>query len=592
MRWVERRGLYTVAARMLLLGMLAVLAGCAGTGAPVAHPAAGTPASARGLMRLGDTDPGQSLTITLVLKGQSADGLSQMVAGISDPHSPQFHHYLTPVQVAQRFGAPAGAAAQVETMLRAEGLAVLGQSGDGLQVRAQGTAGTIERLFGVRLMDYRASGGQRFYAPSSAPHIPQALRATVSGVLGLDNYMVAHPAGIGLAALQAGGGFSPSQLATAYDFAPLRQAGMDGSGQTIAFAEIDTFKQADIDVYDQAYNITAPSVQVVQVGDGAQPADQVSETTLDIEVVHAVAPQTQLIAYEGGGDTASLAQMFSQIVSDHKAQIVSISLGLCERFALDPSQAPADLQSAFTSSGQAFFTALDTSLQEAGALGMSVLVASGDTGAYGCSQFDPANHDISPSAPASSPYVTAVGGTALFTTGDAGTYGREYGWEGPLEGAGGGGGLSLQYQKPAWQTGPGVANQYSDGMRQVPDVAADSDPLTGYSIYDSTAGCSGGDCWGVVGGTSAAAPLWAGLISLINQQGAAKNIKAAGFLNPLLYQIGTAGDTGAATPAFHDVAAGGNLYYPATPGWDFSTGWGTPDANVLAAEMLAAEQGH
>jgi kumamolisin len=328
-------------------------------------------------------------------------------------------------------------------------------------------------------------------------------------------------------------------------------------------------------------------VQVVQVGGGAAPADTVSETALDIEVMHAIAPSAQLIAYEGGSDTASLIQTFSQIVSEHRAQIVSISLGLCERFILDPSQAPSDLQDALNTSGQAYFSALDSAFQEADALGMSVLVASGDTGAYGCNQIDPGNHDVVPSSPASSPYVTAVGGTALFTGAD-GSYGREAGWEGPLEAAGSGGGLSAQYSQPSWQTGPGVANSFSNGMRQLPDVAADADPLTGYAIYDSTSNCSGSNCWGVVGGTSAAAPLWAGIAALANQSAGQRKRRPLGFLNPALYALGAGASRGA---DFHDVRAGGNLFYPATPGWDYSTGLGTPDANSLVQALLAADTG-
>ena len=585
------RGLEGARGGRLFAGVLALvlLAGCATTGPQTS--AGGTEQGTGGIARVGPADAGHTLAITLVLKGQSPADLEQTVSSINDPASPNYRRFLTPDEFAQRFGAPVANSVQVEAALRAEGLRVLGHSGNGLQVYAQGTIGALEQTFGVHMMEFRARDGRHFYAPTAAPQVPQALRDKVSGVLGLNTFTVAHPAGIGRAALQAGGGFSPDELATAYDYKPLRQAGLDGSNQTIAFAEIDTFKQSDIDVYDHAYGITASPVEAVQVGDGASPADQVSETTLDIEVVHAVAPQTKLIAYEGGGDTASLAQMFNQIVSEHRAQIVSISLGLCERFALDPSQAPPELRDAFTSSGSAFFSALDSSFQEADALGMSVLIASGDTGAYGCNQFDPTNHEANPSAPATSPFVTAVGGTALFTSGGNGEYSREYGWEGPLEGAGGGGGLSINYQLPSWQTGPGVANQFSNGMRQVPDVAADADPLTGYAIYDSSSSCRGEDCWGVVGGTSAAAPLWAGLIALINQQGAARGLKEAGFLNPLLYQIGAAGATGSGASAFHDVTAGGNLLYPATPGWDFSTGWGTPDANALAPALLAAEQG-
>jgi len=144
---------------------------------------------------------------------------------------------------------------------------------------------------------------------------------------------------------------------------------------------------------------------------------------------------------------------------------------------------------------------------------------------------------------------------------------------------------------PSWQTGRGVANQFSDGRRQVPDVAADADPLTGYAIYDSTSGCRGQQCWGVVGGTSAAAPLWAGLIALANQAGPKQGLRSAGFLNPALYRLGNGAAGASGASPFHDITAGGNLFYPATPGWDYSTGWGSPDANALVPALLAAERG-
>jgi kumamolisin len=126
-----------------------------------------------------------------------------------------------------------------------------------------------------------------------------------------------------------------------------------------------------------------------------------------------------------------------------------------------------------------------------------------------------------------------------------------------------------------------VNNQFSDGRRQTPDVAADADPLTGYRIYYSDNSCSGNDCWTVVGGTSAAAPFWAGIIALANQQGNRK----LGFLNPALYAIGATSASGGLA-AFHDVTGGGNLYYQAAPGWDYSTGWGSPDAAVLVPALL------
>jgi kumamolisin len=120
-------------------------------------------------------------------------------------------------------------------------------------------------------------------------------------------------------------------------------------------------------------------------------------------------------------------------------------------------------------------------------------------------------------------------------------------------------------------------------MRQIPDVAAAADPLTGYKIYDSTSGCSGTDCWTAVGGTSAAAPLWGALIVLANQQAKASGKKSMGFINPVLYKMGS---DGSLPSPFHDIMLGGNLYYQATSGWDFSTGWGTPDAAVLVKALV------
>jgi kumamolisin len=576
-----RRGWLAGAKTLALLGVAIVVASCA--------PAAGTPgatsagrSSRGGVARLGPVAASAPLTISLVLAGQAPDTLGQTLAAIEDPASPEYHHYLSPDQFAQRFGAPAASVARAESALRAGGFAILGTSPDGLLVRARGMAWQVERLFAVSLSVFRAPNGQRFYAAGAAPRIPTALAGVVTGVLGLDSLSVAHPVEARLpAALQVGSGYTPEDLAQAYDTAPLAQAGLNGANQTVAFAEIDTFRQSDIDTFDNAFNLNAPPVQVIQVGGGAAGADKVSETTLDIEVVHAVAPNAQLIAYEGGSDLQGLAQLFSQIVTDHRAHVVSISLGLCERFVLDATQAPSNIQDAFDLSGGAFFQSLDSTFREADALGMSVLVSSGDTGAYGCNQLDPSNHALSPSAPATSPYVTAVGGTALFTTASGG-YDHEDGWEGALEGAGGGGGVSQVYTRPSWQTGPGVNNQFSNGMRQVPDIAADADPLTGYAIYDSSSNCAGQNCWGVVGGTSAAAPFWAGLVALADQRAAAQGKGPVGFLNPLLYRLGSG-----ATPPYHDVVAGGNLYFPATPGWDFSTGWGSPDANAIVP-MLAA----
>lgn len=553
----------------LLIGALTLLAACApsapatpGTSKhslPLAASSnaatACTPAAhSAQSVRLGATNSGQTLNISLVLRGHSADA-NAAITGLSDPKSPNYRHFLTPEQYAHQYGADSATVASTAATLRAAGLRVAASTAPTGLLSAQGTVATLNTFFGVQLGDYCDSHGQRYIAPNVAPHIPASL-AGVSGVLGLDTRSVIHTGSIvrPRRPLVSGvAGYGPVELRSLYDLNPLYQAGLDGSGQTVALPEIDQFRKSDTQSYDQSFGLHTGSISVTPVNGGAN--SNSPEPVLDIEVIHAIAPAASIDVYESQADLGSVAQMFSQIVSDNRAQVISISLGACEA-GLDPSNA------------RSFYDSIDNSFRQAVAQGMSVLVASGDSGAYGCQ-----DQQLSVQEPSSSPFVTAVGGTALFPGSDGG-YGREAGWEGPLESSGGGGGVSVVYQRPSWQTGPGVSNQFSNGARQVPDVAADADPLTGYTVYYSgNTGCSGNDCFQVVGGTSGAAPLWAGIVLLANQRARSHGGKALGLLNPLLYQLGSSSQAG---QVFHDVSIGGNLYYPATSGWDYSTGLGTP----------------
>jgi kumamolisin len=586
---------------MALVMLSNLLIGCAPASWPGGHaqrPATGLAArraptgAARSITWLGPTDPGRVLALSLVLAGRASDRLSQSLGALNDPSSPQYHHYLTPAQFAQQFGASPADEAQIEYALRAAGLSVTPHAPGSLLLPVRGSVRQIEALFGVRIEDYRTADGRVHYAATSAPRLLGPLAGRVVGVLGLDDQTILPPTHAHPADQPGTNGYTPGDLASAYDLGPLQQAGLDGSGQTIALAEIDTFRPSDISSYDSTFGITALPVKVIPVdGGGARPQD-VSETTLDIEVIHAIAPQVHILAYEGMATFQGLADLFNRIVTDDHASVVSISLGICEPYLVHPETAPPGFLTPGDLAGPSFMAAITSTFQQADAQGMSVLVSSGDSGAYGCSRFNPDDHTPSVSAPASSPYVTAVGGTALFLNSD-GSYNHEAGWEDPLEGAGGGGGLSIYYQQPNWQTGPGTNNQYSNGMREVPDVSADADTLTGYAIYDSSrfkspsacrpAGSSGDLCFTIIGGTSAAAPLWASLTLLANQAAAAAKQAPLGFLNPALYSLGSS-TTGAS--AFHDVTVGGNLLYPATPGWDLSTGWGSPDAAVLVQDLL------
>jgi kumamolisin len=536
--------------------------------------------------RVGPTDPKRQISLSISMATASDAEINRALAAIEDPNSPEYHHYLTPEQYAKRFGPSAAALATVARSLSDAGFHVTLPATGGSLLGAQGTVAQAEAFFGVQLSDYRTTSGATYYAPDTAPRLPEEWNGAALNVLGLNNRPALHPAGI-LRMTQTTQTtqtnaqqppprlLDPTAIERAYDIAPLHTAGLNGDGQTIALPEIDTFKQFDIDYYDRTYGITAQPVEVIKVNGGADKAKDISETTLDIQVIHAIAPRAKILVYEGPADYASLANTFNQIVTDNRAKVMSVSLGGCEPAIWDSP----DL-------GRNYFTTLNNIFRQAAAQGMTVFVASGDDGAYTCHRNDPNDNTVSASLPATNPFVTAVGGTALLVNSD-GSYYSEAGWEGPLAGSGSGGGLSVGYTRPDWQTGPGVSNQYSDNGRQVPDVSASADPLTGYRIYDSTDGsCSGEDCWVAIGGTSASTPLWASLIILANQRAASNGKPTMGFINPSLYKIGSAA---ALQRAFHDVTVGGNLYYPTTSNWDYATGWGSPDADKLIPELLALQ---
>jgi kumamolisin len=266
-----------------------------------------------------------------------------------------------------------------------------------------------------------------------------------------------------------------------------------------------------------------------------------------------------LVVYLSAADFGHGDRAFDQMVTDHLGSIISESLGSCE-----PD----------TPSGQRNTYA---SIQDrAVALGMTHLVASGDNGAFTCGQ----DQGPAGSFPSTLPSVTAVGGTTVFES-EQGIYYKEYAWGSPLDQSGGGGGASQFYSIPSYQKNENQAAGH--GFRQVPDVSADADPLTGFHII-----FGGKDV--EAGGTSAATPLWAGTIALINQDLKKKGLHQVGFANPALYWMGENSAKLAAKP-FHDVSVGNNLAYDAAPGWDFATGWGSMDAVALDAAFVTYIKG-
>jgi len=352
---------------------------------------------------------------------------------------------------------------------------------------------------------------------------------------------------------------TPPIIDRAFELEPLRALGLYGQGQTIAIVSLDTFDPADVASFDRLAGTSGPAVQRVAVNGGvAKPGEDQVEVNLDMDIVRAVAPKAQIIDYEAPNRAGAIGAIIDRIVADGRADIASISWGSCE---LNRS---ADSM-----------TRLARSFAAAAAAGVTVFVASGDHGAYGCVDQDRNDLRIAVDSPASDVNVVGVGGTYASMLED-GTYLDETAWEEPLTGWGPGGGLSTFYRRPAWQTGAGVDNARSNGMRQVPDVAAPADPDSGFLTVSGGEASSGG-------GTSAAAPFWAGFAVLVRQLAEQEGIDGLGSLGPTLYAVAAASPTGA---VFHDVTRGGNLFDNAGPGWDYATGLGTPRGTPLARAIV------
>ena len=356
-------------------------------------------------------------------------------------------------------------------------------AGSGL-IAADGPAPRAAELLQVDIESYRLAGGTTFYAALGEPRMPPLLAAAASSVSGLDGYRGARVLAV------RSGGLTPTDVLAFYNLKPLRDAGLDGAGQTIVLPEIDDLPNLkDLNKFATEFGLppfdSYLTVSAVELGEPEKPQ---GETVLDLEILHEVAPQAKLVIYLSAADFGHGDRAFDQMVTDHLGSIISESLGACE------PDTPAGHRDAYAG-------IQDRALAE----GMSHFVASGDSGAYTCGEDQPAG-----SFPSTLPTVTAVGGTVQLTSripAGASTD-KEMAWGGPLDESGGGGGTSQFYAAPSYQQN--VLNSLGHGLRQVPDVAADADPSTGFHIV-----FGGKD--GQVGGTSAATPLWAGTIALVNQ---------------------------------------------------------------------------
>ncbi len=423
------------------------------------------------------------------------------------------------------------------------------RTGAGL-IAVDGPAPLAAALLHVDIESFRLADGTTFYAALDQPRIPPQL-AAASSVSGLDNYRRARTLAV------RGGGLTPTDVLAFYNLKPLRDAGLDGTDQTIVLPEIDDLPNLrDLNKFATEFGLPPfdSYLTILRDPNWGIPEKPQGETVLDLEIIHEVAPQAKLVVYLSAADFGHGDRAFDQMVTDHLGSIISESLGACE-----PD----------TSGGHR--NAYASIQDRAVALGMSHFVASGDSGAYTCGE----DQGPAGSFPATLPTVTAVGGTTVFES-QQGIYFKETAWGSPLDESGTGGGPSQFYPLPDYQKN--VLQVTGHGLRQVPDVSANADPATGFHIV-----FGGQD--GQAGGTSAATPLWAATVALINQDLTRKGLREAGFANPALYWMGQNSSTLPAKP-FHDVTTGNNLLYDAGAGWDFATGWGSMDGAALDAAWI------
>jgi kumamolisin len=425
-------------------------------------------------------------------------------------------------------------------------------------VKLTGSVANMQRAFGVSL-SHASIAGETYRVRDGDILLPAELQGYVVAVLGLDNRPQAKPhfrvlgePGTAEAEVAPADGFARTHAANSPTFTPVQigqlyqfPQGVTASNQTIGIIELGGgFRQADINAYFKSLGQKTPKVVAVPVGGGKNNPGTSNgpdvEVMLDIEVAAAVAPGARIVVYFAPNTDQGFVDAIASAIHDtkYKPSVISISWGAAEINWTDQAM-----------------TAMDSACQSAASLGVTITAAAGDDGSSD-GVGDGKNHvDF----PASSPHVLACGGTNL--VGNGSSISNETVWNAQPQGGATGGGVSNVFPLPTWQAGANVPKpDVPTGGRGVPDVAGDADPATGYRIrVDGTSM--------VIGGTSAVAPLWAGLIAVANQ----KNGVAAGFINPALYAARNKG-------AFRDTLQGGNGGFRAGTGWDACTGLGSPIA--------------
>jgi subtilase family serine protease len=572
---------------------------------------------------------------------QEAD-LQALIAAQQSPASPLYHQWLTPDQFAARFGMAQSDVEKVESWLQQQGFSIDSEARSKNAIRFSGTAGQVEGAFSTEMHYYRVNGVQHF-AASTDLSLPAAIAPVVLGIRNLDDFRPQSHAVVSrntrptpaFTSSETGNVyFAPGDIVTAYNIKPIYSAGSNGAGQSIAIVGQSAIDLSDIQNFQSAAGLTVKDPTLVLMpGTGASTvyADgDEGESDLDLEWSGAIAPDATIeFVYTGNNENYGAFDAIQYAIDQKIAPIISSSYGECE----------AELSSSPLGSGAGAESTLEAAFEQAAAQGQTILAAAGDSGSTDCfvgaGNGNPSLSEqeaLAVDFPASSPYVTGVGGTevsqansAYLTAGDgywaaksssdiissALQYLPEVAWNEDEADCGqadcigaGGGGASALFTKPSWQTGvPGIPN---DGKRDVPDIAVYASPdLPGYLICSEdksfwgsgqTSSCSSGfrDAstgeLTLVGGTSFGGPIYSGVLALINQQ--LNYSSGQGLINPTFYTLAANGTAYAS--AFHDITSGNNdctagsadcsstAGFSAGVGYDQVTGLGSINAGGLA----------
>jgi uncharacterized repeat protein (TIGR01451 family) len=510
------------------------------------------------LAPVGDLPGSQRLNLAIGLPLRNQPELESLLQQLYDPASPNYRRYLTPGQFTEQFGPTEQDYQAVMEFAKANGLTVTFTHPNRLVLDVTGTATDIAKAFQLTMRVYQhPTEARTFYAPDVEPTVDLAI--PILHISGLDNYALPHPNSVqrpaiaaANATVSAGSGPSGSYQGSDFQTAYVPGTALTGAGQTVGLLQFDGFYANDITTYETQTGLPNVPLTVVPIDGGVStPGSGVGEVSLDIEMVISMAPGISRIYVYEAPNPSPWVDLLSRMANDNLSKQLSCSWG---GGGPDPTSEQVFKQMA--AQGQSFFN------------------ATGDSDAFTGSL----------SFPSDSPNITEVGGTTL-TTGSGASYSSETVWNWGLHNGsyvGSSGGISTYYAIPAYQQGLNMsASQGSTTMRNVPDVALTADNV--YVVY-------GSGSTGFFGGTSCAAPLWAGFTALMNQQAVATGQPTVGFLNPAIYALGKSASYAS---CFHDTTAGNN-FWPSSPsrfsavtGYDLCTGWGTPNGVNLINALTA-----